>query len=100
MTWEQKLGAFQMLADTHLRMRKTGDWYVSCGVEVKKSPGSCMLVGTYGEGTSPESAVEDHWRKLVDELPDKAYLVIIGANRRAVRWNGYMWADIPEARNA
>src|SRR3990167_8513124 len=95
MTWEQKLAAFQALTEHSLRMRAPGDWYVEGSVEVKEG---CILAGTYGNGRTPEAAVEDHWRQLVEELPREKYLVIRAYRdtRRAVRWNGYMWADVRE----
>jgi hypothetical protein len=94
MPWQRKLDAFQALGDTCLRMRKPGDWYVEAvSVMVKEDPKDCTVVGIYGNGATPEAAVLDHWRKLVDELPAKSHLVIERGSRR-VRWNGYMWRDV------
>jgi len=97
MTWQQKLAALQCLGDCSLKMREPGDWYVSQSrVEVG---GDGMLAGSYGNGETPVVAVTDHWRVLVDELPVGKHLVLGASSddRRAVRWNGYMWADVQEA---
>ncbi len=94
MTWEQKLAAFQALGDTSLRMRVPGDWYVSAdSVNVKAKPDDCFVTGLYGNGATPEAAVEDHWRQLASELEPSAHLSIRSGERR-VRWNGFMWADV------
>lgn len=93
MNWEQKLAAIQALGDTSLRMRKPGDWYVSSTrMEIG---GDGMLSGEYGNGRTPEEAVEEHWRIYTNLPPGK--FIVIGAytdKRRQVRWNGYMWEDI------
>ena len=95
LTWEQKLEALQCLGDVCLRMRKPGDWYVSAsGREIG---GDGCLVGEFGNGTTPEEAVEDEWMRYVTELPLGRYIVLgaFSDNRRHVRWNGFMWQDIP-----
>ncbi len=93
MDWQQKLAAFQALGDTCLRMRKPSDWYVEAvSVMVKAKPDDCYVTGIYGNGTTPQAAVEDHWRVLVEELPESAHLSVRSGERR-VRWNGFMWAD-------
>jgi len=94
MNWEQKLMAIQALGDTFLKMREPGNWYVhTTGLEVG---GDGMLRGVGGDGSSPERAVEDRWEKILAIGPP-LYLVINAYrdNRRQVRWNGYMWLDIP-----
>jgi hypothetical protein len=96
MDWEQKLEALKALGDCTLNMRKPGNWYVSQpGVEIKEGD---ILSGAYGNGVSPEVAVCDHWQKRA-QLSGDRYLVIGASreNRRAVRWNGFMWADVTES---
>jgi len=47
MTWEEKLQAIRSLdSETHLRMRKPGDWYVASQIEVG---GDGILSGAYGD---------------------------------------------------
>jgi len=46
-----------------------------------------------GLGMTPEAAVEEVWRKCVTELPTNMYLRT--ADGRRVRWNGFMWVDVP-----
>ena len=66
MNWEQKLEALNALAECSLKMRDPGNWYVSQSVEVKVG---AMLVGRYGNGESPQEAVEDNWRQLTELNP-------------------------------
>lgn len=96
MNWEQKLAAFKALGEAHLEMRKPGDWYVADSINVG---GDGCLVGAYGNGATPQQAVEDHWQKLVVDLPLDRHLHSRHAGViRRVRWNGYMWQDIaPES---
>jgi hypothetical protein len=97
MTWEQKLAALKALADASLRMRAPGDWYVSHSVNVTDHP--CMSRGFYGNGTTPEEAVNDHWRQLVDELGGGHYLKVLGTPDKFYRWNGFMWAEFQDPFN-
>lgn len=98
MNWQQKFDALGAIGtEISVRMRKPGDWYVDHrGVDTKETPDSCCLVGRYGNGSTPEEAIENHWRRLTEEQP-LAYLWVseFGKNRK-VRWNGYMWRDLPE----
>jgi hypothetical protein len=93
--WEEKFAACQALGgECALKMRKPGDWYFAQrGVDIKSGP---MLVGKFGQGATPQAAVEDHFRNLT-ELKSHEYVVINAYGiRRAVRWNGFMWADVSE----
>jgi hypothetical protein len=96
MNWEQKLEALQGLdCEISLRMRAPGNWYVDHrGIEVKKH-GSAILRGEYGNGRTPEEAVEDHWRLLTGLGPEE-YVVLhamLPEKRRHVVWSGFMWAE-------
>lgn len=95
MTWEQKLQALCAFAECHLIMRKPGDWYVSQSVEVKDNG---VLIGSFGNGADPEEAVLDHWDTLTEKLAPHQYLVTraMSGNRKAVRWNGFMWESVNE----
>lgn len=98
MDWQQKAAALNALAEIHLCIRGPDDWFVSQRVEIREEH---VLVGAYGNGTTPEEAIEDHWRKLVTEIGPH-YLVArpYEGKRRAVRWNGFMWEDYPEPAKA
>lgn len=91
MNWEMKLAALKAFAPHHLEMRKPGDWWVSTNVEIA---GRGMLEGVFGNGRTPEDAVNDHWKQLVTDLPADQYLRG-GMSEHTVyaRWNGYMWVD-------
>ena len=93
MNWEQKLSALQAIADTCLRMRVPGNWYVSAtGRDVSERG---MLVGKYGNGPTPESAVEADWNSIAES---RATIILNAgrSDRRAVQWNGFMWIDVKE----
>jgi hypothetical protein len=93
MDWQQKFAAIQAFAgnyDTSLMMRKPGDWYVSCGMSIG---GDGPLTGSYGNGATPEDAVNEHW-EVYSNLPFNRYAVN-RENKRA-RWNGFMWEQISD----
>lgn len=96
MNWQEKAAALNAIGRVNLLIRKPGDWYVHHEhVEIKDR---CFLRGSFGNGATPEAAIEDHWRKFVDEI-GSCYVVTnaYSGNRRAVRWNGFMWQDWPES---
>ena len=96
MTWQEKAAALDALAEIQVMIRKPGDWYVSQRVEIKDDG---VLISSYGNGVTPEEAIENHWRELVDEIADTPKYLVVRAfqdQRRAVRWNGFMWQDVAE----
>lgn len=98
MTWEEKFAAMKALVGDFaisLMMREPGDWYVS--VRGRDVGGDGVLVDAYGNGRTPEEAVNADWRCLVEELPPDKFIVVQrqGEPRRHVRWNGYMWQERP-----
>lgn len=97
MTWEQKLAACKALAFCHLEMREPGNWYVSWHAELTKH-GSCLMTGKYGNGRSPQEAVDAHWH-IVTGISAEEYWIahaMTPSMRRAARWNGFMWQDVQE----
>lgn len=97
MDWQQKfaaIGAFAGSYGTSLMMRKPHDWYVSCGMSIG---GNGLLEGSYGNGETPEEAVNEHW-EIYSTLPHNRYAVN-KENKRA-RWNGFMWAEVSEEATA
>jgi hypothetical protein len=96
--YQDKAAALDALSSIRVCIRKSCDWYVDQAVEVG---GDGFLNGIYGNGGSPAEAIEDHWHKLVTNLPVDRYLVVKAGNiecRRHVRWNGFMWEDLPVRR--
>lgn len=90
MTWEQKFAAIKAIArSATVEMRKPGDWYVGAGME--HADGSSFLIGNYGNGSTPEEAVEDHWRLYGDGTPFKV-------RDSWFRWNGFMWENSERPR--
>lgn len=99
MTWEQMLSAVQALGEASLRMRQPGDWYVEQPRVDKKERGSSVIGSAYGNGSTPEAAVRDHWWTLTDLKPNEIIVIdSLRATRRHVRWNGFMWVDEPVRR--
>jgi len=90
MTWEEKLYALKELTVTRVEMRIPGDWYVSA--YGRRIGGYGLLVGAYGEGGSPQFAVEDDWSLIVTDLPEGKYIRVKDKN---YRWNGFMWKEQP-----
>ena len=104
MDWQQKAEALASLTELAICFREKqwrigGDepWYVQQKIDIRDG---CCLHGAYGNGYTPQEAIEDHWKRLVDDLSSDQYLVIEAAadKRRAVRWNGFMWQDMPEPK--
>ena len=85
MTWEQKLAALKALAPTHLAMRKPGNWYVDTTVRIS---GADLSFGSYGNGKTPEEAVNAHWN-IYTNIPSDRFVIVRG---KKFRWNGFMWA--------
>jgi hypothetical protein len=101
MTYEEKLQALQALGECSLKMRRPGDWYVAQPQKGVHSGG--ILRSPYGNGRTPEEAVENHWFALTSEVAPDEYVVLHpgdSVRRRAVRWNGFMWADVDENKEA
>ncbi len=94
MDWQQKADALNSLADIHINIREAGDWWVNQSTEIG---GDGMLLGSFGNGATPEEAIEDHWRVLVTDLAPGRYIVVSAYrdDRKQWRWNGYMWREIP-----
>lgn len=92
LTWEQKLHALQALCETSLRMRAPGNWYVNAiGRSMTKLDG--FLVGKYGNGKTPQEAIEDDWRQIALAGPEWLVIVDKHDGQRAFQWNGWMWDD-------
>ena len=96
MDWQQKLEACQAMGDISLKMRKPGDWYVNhSGVERRE--GSCLSSGCVTGAKTPEDAVNQHWLWLT--CPGYYLVQNAFSNRRAFRWNGFMWKEIEEKKH-
>lgn len=95
MTFEQKIQALTAIGDLALRMRHPGNWYVDQDhVEMKPTPDASILESSYGNGATPEAAVLDHWAKLTRPSPWVVVCRAMAEDRRLLRWNGFMWADV------
>lgn len=95
MNYEQKMYALQALAEISVRMRKPGDWYVNQDVSVKDDH---VLISSYGNGLTPEEAIDDHWDEIAMKTSASKPIVVIrhtdeGTERKHYFWNGFMWCD-------
>lgn len=97
MNWQQKFAAVASLCDVCVRMRKPDDWYVSAVGRSLVFAGGALLGGSYGNGATPEAAIEDDWTKVGSGTPLK-----IEDHRgiRSARWNGFMWDTITQEQAA
>ena len=95
MDWQQKAAALEALSEISIRTRGLNDWYVNQSVEIGKDGGG-VLSGEYGNGSTPQKAIEDHWHVLVEGLAPDEYIVINARTkyRQHVRWNGFMWENV------
>ncbi len=89
MTWEQAFDALQSIGIATLKMRAPGNWYVEQSVEIVEGT---MLVGKHGNGTTPQAAVEDHWKIY----SDRSAIVRLSGGA-TVTWTGYMWREVTPA---
>ncbi len=96
LTWEQKAAALLNLSgwsEFALKMREDGTWYVHDAVEIRDR--SCMI-GVTVSAENPVMAILKHWLQLTQIEPHQYLVVKVCGKRRAVRWNGFMWADVAE----
>lgn len=98
MTWEQKFIALKALCpEMHLTTNLDQRWVCAGSRLEETSDSSHVLAGVTGFGSSPETAVENMWLR-VEKQPADHYFVIgayHGEKRRHVKWNGFMWIDVP-----
>lgn len=92
MTYEEKFLALQSLTSHCLRMRRVGNWYVDSGLEIKDG---AIFSGDYGEGKTPEEAINNHWDIYSKvKLPNTIVVNDYTENRHEYIWNGYMWKEV------
>jgi len=96
MNWQQKALALHSLSGTFnfsLHLREDGTWFVNLtGIERKE--GRCLSSGCQVAKT-PEQAIEGCWAWATES----GYYLVKGASsddRRAFKWNGFMWEEIEE----
>jgi hypothetical protein len=96
LNYEQKLQALQALGEVTIHMREPGDWYAYLpGAELG---GNGMLLGTSGNGATPQVAINDYWEQMTNIKPPYKYIVLAAYNdakRKHVVWNGFMWKELP-----
>ncbi len=98
LTIDQKADILQAIGKLTVHRRSASNWYATVdGIEVKQGS---FLCGDYGNGKTPEAAIDDCFRVLT-ELKRGEYLVknAYGESRRAMRWNGFMWQEVVEEKS-
>lgn len=98
MDFQQKARALAALspdiAGFSIHIRDAGDWYATCkGVEIANGR---FLSRPTSSGANPEEAVNDLWKQFTDIGADWLVINAMGPDRRAVRWNGFMWEPFKE----
>lgn len=93
LTTFEKWFALDALSPVSVKIRSPDDFYVDQDVSI--SGGNLITtIIMCGEGRTPEEAIEHHWVIHVQDLQSNRYL-LTGDGRR-VRWNGFMWNDVPQ----
>ncbi len=94
MDWNDQYDALAGLgADICLRKDARGLWYLALrGVEIG-GDGFLSSVGVHA--STPESAVEKTWAQVTTANGGYVVLNAMSEGRRHVRWNGFMWTDLP-----
>jgi hypothetical protein len=91
-TLETIIGAIDALSCDGVRLGWTVDGNISASVPGAEIKSRSVLRGVTGFGPTVEEALRALWRNLTGISPAE-YIVIgaMGADRRAVRWNGVAW---------
>jgi len=89
MNYQQKLEALNTLAECSLKMYEPNDWYVEQDVMIGDGDGTGVSV--FGNGCSPEEAVNDHWSQLTTGQMSSEYII---ANEKHWKWNKFMWREV------
>ena len=95
LNWVQKWSAIKALCpNAALTSRDDGSWYV-INHRVERREGGC-LSGGHQSGEEPIEAIRELWEWMSEP---GYYLVLnaLGSDRKAVRWNGFMWVDVDES---
>jgi len=93
MTWEEKFLAIKAICpNVCLMSRKPGDWYVLARGVYRRE--DCVTTSGGTTGINPMHAVQLYWAWATNE---KYYLrVDYAGSSRDLRWNGFMWEDVPQ----
>ena len=81
MNWEEKFEIMQNITHTEIRMRKPSDWFVSSWMQTAG--------GNYGNGRTPEEAVNNHW-DIITSYPVSINRTS-GKEDEYFKWNGFMF---------
>jgi hypothetical protein len=89
LNWQQKLQALNVLTPHVLCMRKPGDWFVNSNLTIREG---CVNIGTYGNGESPQEAVNDHWEIYTNLEKDEQCISVCDGTH--VVWDTFMWKQV------
>ena len=91
LTTEAKWGAILNLTPAATLIRRChGNWYVNApGREIKRG---AILDGAYGNGTTPDEAVDNDWKAITELAPGETIILdSMKPTRRSVEWTGSGW---------
>jgi len=90
MNWEDKAERLQELGILNIHMRYKGNWF--CSISNVDIADGTFLIGKFGNGDSPISAIEDYW-KVLTQLESGQYIVInaLKRGRTVACWDGMGW---------
>lgn len=94
LTVDQKFEILQQISDLSLKMRSPGSWYVDC--PKRYIGGDGFLRGAFGNGKTPQEAIENDFSQIVTYLPNDRYIVIDDSvgKRKNYKFNGYIWKEV------
>lgn len=98
MTTREKALALNALSRLSLELDCNNQWFVNHQrVDIKEIDHPGVICSVTGRGDTPEDAIEDHWHKMTAS-GQNLYIVVnaLHNSRRHVRWNGFMWEDLPK----
>ncbi len=94
LTSDQKFEILQQISPLSLRMRSVGSWYVDC--PRRYIGGDGLMRGSFGNGKTPQEAIDDDFSQIVTYLPNDRYIMVEDnyGKRKNYRFNGYMWKEV------
>jgi hypothetical protein len=86
MNWEEKFEIMKNMTHTEICMRKPSDWYISSWMNIAG--------GSYGEGHTPEEAINNQWELMTTRSFEISSWKHDG--KEYLRWNGFLFVRISE----
>ncbi len=95
MDWQDKAIALNDLNPISLTLNAHCQWVVGHRDLVEIGGDGFLTGGTHGRGQTPQEAIADHWKRVVEDLPSDRHLVISRAGQRhRFQWSQFMWQRV------